>query len=289
MNDLHLPPERDLPDPDAMFDRIVAAGAHDSAEEADMIPLDAERSSRRSRRWIPLSIAAAVGALAIGAGIYQGVSMRTRDAQPAGPSSVAATTWTPSPSSAPTSMKPSPTTTSGAPTSSAPGTSAPTSSKPSSTAPRSTSSTKPPASTANAGPQQFLGTGKATFPHLTVEFTDGPKNYPVPIELEFVAGFYMRTCVTSLPSEYVKAGAMPVSLAPFSAVMGTSQKENTLTRLAPKDGHQPAYPASATLAPGKCVEGFVSFDFGEFVDAPSDYTDLIYANSLGDRAVWNNH
>lgn len=122
-----------------------------------------------------------------------------------------------------------------------------------------------------------------------MEFKDGPQGYNPPIEMEFVAGFYMRTCVTSLPDEYKAAGAMPVSLAPFSAVMGTAEKENTLTRLAPKDGHQPAYPASATLAPGKCVEGFVSFAFGDFVDTPSDYTNLIYENSLGDKAVWNNH
>ena len=197
--------------------------------------------------------------------------MQTRDALPAGP---VPTSTAPSPS-APMSTS----STSGAPSSGAPSSSAPSSSAPSST----------PPSTVGAAPQQFLGPGKATFPHLTVEFTDGPKGYNPPIQMEFVAGFYIRTCVTSLPDEYKAAGAMPVSLAPFSAVMGTVEQENKLTRLAPKDGHQPAYPASASLAPGQCVEGFVSFDFADHASVPSDYTNLIYQNSLGDKAVWNNH
>ncbi|WP_203568126.1 hypothetical protein [Aestuariimicrobium ganziense] len=287
MNDnLHLPPERDVPDPDAMFAAIMAGGSSTKDETVvrDFDERD-ELAVRRARRsWLaPLAVAAALGLVAVGAGINL---LLNRDAGgPAG-------TVTPSTSqvepTSPTSGPSLPVTThSSTPSTTPSATSAPNSpsTSASSTAPSTAASSASSSSPANQPSVIEMGAyGKATLKYLTIERLPLPADFQAPVEFEFLQAWNMRLCVTGLPDSAKASGKLPIGVGAFRSELSPDRQNLNVVA---EGGHQPAYPKSNTvsLAVGECVTGYVSVDFSGYVDTPYDTMLLTYQNSLGDPPV----
>ena len=144
----------------------------------------------------------------------------------------------------------------------APGTGAPTTSAPEQTKP--------------APGQTMMWQGRATFDNFTVELLEDTGDGEM---VEGKAGLPIEVCVTKALEE---GQPTRVSLEPW---LLEDSNGNTQRPQVP-GAYEPAFPAEGTYGEGECVSGYLTFDL---ITEPVDYVELVYANGLGDRAVWQFH
>ncbi len=146
-------------------------------------------------------------------------------------------------------------------------------------APTSSQATSKAPAPAPEPTQQFVGAGEtATFRYFAVTvLEEGPA---APVDTK--AGLKVRVCVRELPPGTVGT-AVRISRDPWRLV---SDKNISLTPAA-GDLYAPAFPVETTKAVGQCQEGFLTF-----VIPPNffnDFSNLVYANGVGETASWNFH
>ncbi|GAB3819510.1 hypothetical protein GCM10028820_23600 [Tessaracoccus terricola] len=151
-----------------------------------------------------------------------------------------------------------------------PGTTAP--QTPATSAPEQTSPT--PASPAPG--QTMMWQGRATFDNFTVELLEDTGEGEM---IEGKAGLPIEVCVTKA----LEAGQPSrVSLEPWHL----EDSNGNVQRPQVPGAYEPAFPAEGSYGEGECVSGYLTFDL---ITEPVDYVELVYANGLGDRAVWQFH
>ena len=217
--------------------------------------------------------AALAGSLALGACGNDQAGTPTTTTQ--APASQTATTQASSTTTAPESTATATTTVTDEPSS------APASTEQQSQAPESSA----PATTAKPVPsqkeQKFINAGTATFTYFTVSniVDEAPKVEKV----EGVVGYYVKVCVNKLPPGFEDKGEVPVNASAFRLEAFPGKHD---TRVVKERAYQPAYPFTKNLKVGQCAQGYVSFR------EPTGHIDganLIYENSVGEKASWNNH
>lgn len=170
---MQLPPERDLPNADAMLAGILSSPP-------------AEKP--RSRRWLaPVAVAAVIALVAAVLGI-RAMTGSGRDGVPAVQPSTSRSSL-PRTSSVETTTAPPSTSTS----------------RPSSQPPASPTSTAPPTS---EPAQSALGPQTFTFRYFTVSYGDTNQQ---PTRIEGVDGFFVKVCARELPEDNKAAGTVPVT------------------------------------------------------------------------------
>lgn len=87
---------------------------------------------------------------------------------------------------------------------------------------------------------------------------------------------HASVCVRSLPPD-PQGNRTRISWNPWSARAGRSILDSALTGSSPEG----MFPSDATYARGDCASGWIPFP------ASKDLDEITYANSVGDRAVWD--
>ncbi|TRY19943.1 hypothetical protein FOJ82_03425 [Tessaracoccus rhinocerotis] len=143
----------------------------------------------------------------------------------------------------------------------------------------STPPTPGPAPSGSGSPsstQTLMWQGKATFEHFTVAVLEDTGSGEM---VEGKAGLLVEVCVTTALEE---GRDTRISLEPWSL-----QDSNGNTQRPQDPGaYEPAFPAGGTYGEGECAKGYLTFDL---VTDQVDHVELVYANGLGDRAVWQFH
>lgn len=195
----------------------------------------------------------------------------------------------PSPTPSPTTPAPSPTPEE-SPTTSEESPTTPEPSQPPSTAPVPTSASPEPSSAppeeptgepvAEEGPEQtFLGEGLASFESFSAELLPWDA-VPEPEPIRGRTGFNVEVCV--LQSVGSDPSGTRVSLEPWTMESSAGEVRRPVT-----GGYSPAFGPEVFLDVGECASGWLTFD--NFDDQDIDYSRLVYANGLGERAIWNFH
>lgn len=138
------------------------------------------------------------------------------------------------------------------------------------------SATSAPEQTAPAPGQTMMWQGRATFDNFTVELLEDTGDGEM---IEGKAGLPIEVCVTKALEE---GRPTRVSLEPW---LLEDSNGNTQRPQVP-GAYEPAFPAEGTYGEGECVSGYLTFDL---ITDQVDYVELVYANGLGDRAVWQFH
>lgn len=126
--------------------------------------------------------------------------------------------------------------------------------------------------------QSFLAAGLATFDNFTVEVFAYDED-TAPEVIDGKIGFEAEICVIKA----LNAGTdTRVSTEPWTLAASSDE-----TRRPVEGIYDPAFPPESDVAEGDCVRGWLTFD--EFEAEQLDWATLIYANGLGDRALWNFH
>lgn len=196
----------------------------------------------------------------------------------------------PTPSPTATSPAPTPTTTSPAPSptpspdpSATPSPEpAPTSASPEPSGEASeepTPESSPTTTPAGEEEQTFLGEGIATFDSFSVELLPwDAAAEPEPIS--GLTGFNVEVCV--LQQVGSDAAGTRVSLEPWTLTSSADEVQRPVT-----GGYPPEFGPEVFLEVDECTSGWLSFE--DFENQDIDYSMLVYANGLGDRAIWNFH
>ncbi len=119
--------------------------------------------------------------------------------------------------------------------------------------------------------------GKATFDAVTVEVLQEDPDQDTTM-IQDKAGLLVEVCVIK--------GADGTDGAKITSQSWTLEDSDGNVQTPQQGGYEPAFPTDAQLSAGKCVRGFLTFDY---VSAESDYADLVHEDSLGNRAVWQFH
>lgn len=145
-----------------------------------------------------------------------------------------------------------------------------------SSAPPSSPATATTATTAVAA-QTMMWDGLATFERLTVEVVqdDGGQNKEM---IEGKAGLLVEVCATHDADTSSTTDAGP----------GTWTLQDSLgnTQTPQQGGYHPPLPTDAVPSAGKCLQGYLTFDY---VSEESGYASLVYEDAAGNRAVWEFH
>lgn len=127
--------------------------------------------------------------------------------------------------------------------------------------------------------QTFLGEGIATFDSFSVELLPwDAAAEPEPIS--GLTGFNVEVCV--LQQVGSDAAGTRVSLEPWTLTSSADEVQRPVT-----GGYPPEFGPEVFLEVDECTSGWLSFE--DFENQDIDYSMLVYANGLGDRAIWNFH
>lgn len=137
---------------------------------------------------------------------------------------------------------------------------------------------EPTAQPPEAPEQSFLAAGLATFENFTVEVFPYDED-TAPEVIEGKIGFEAEVCVVKALSDGTDTR---VSTEPWTLEASSGE-----TRRPVEGAYDPIFLPQSDVAEGECVRGWLTFD--EFEAEQLDWAALIYANGLGDRALWNFH
>jgi hypothetical protein len=104
---------------------------------------------------------------------------------------------------------------------------------------------------------------------LVTQFKDDPNDYP---------SAKAKVCVNALPPGST-GGKTRISLEPW-AINGDSGKDK-----ADPDADSTTFPTAKRYKKGQCASGWITFASDDYYAA--DVHQVIYQNSLGNRAVWD--
>lgn len=124
--------------------------------------------------------------------------------------------------------------------------------------------------------QTMMWQGRATFDNFTVELLEDTGDGEM---VEGKAGLPIEVCVTKALEE---GRPTRVSLEPWHL----EDSNGNVQRPQVPGAYVPAFPEDGTYGEGECVSGYLTFDL---ITDQVDYVELVYANGLGDRAVWQFH
>lgn len=127
-----------------------------------------------------------------------------------------------------------------------------------------------------------VGNGTLRLRFVTITVSDGPAT----VRKANLAGYYIKTCVTSLPTQYRRAGSMPISRAPWSLTSDRVGQTHTSYVRETGAGYTPSYTTGTRLRIGQCTTGYVSFRVPDDMNQ-QDVFNLTYAASTGDRGMWS--